>query len=88
MQLGLVVGSLTVGARLSLTQLPAIGSPSPNWTGGWASVGEDGLSPAGTGCPRVGGTQGGFPFSEEKGRRELGEEFVRVGLEAGAVIRM
>jgi hypothetical protein len=55
-QLGLVVGSLTVGARLSLTQLPAIGSPSPNWTGGWASVGEDGLSPAGTECPRAGGT--------------------------------
>jgi hypothetical protein len=25
------------------------------------------FSPAGTRCPRVGGTQGGFPFSTEKG---------------------
>ena len=29
---------------------------------GWASVGGDELSPAGTRCPRVGGTQWGLPL--------------------------
>jgi hypothetical protein len=39
-----------------------------------------------------GGTQGGFPFSDEKGRRQWGEEFVKVGQGreegAGAGIRL
>ena len=39
------------------------------------------LSPAVTGCPRVGWySRGwGFPFSEEKGRGQWGEGFVREG---------
>lgn len=43
----------------------------------WASLGENVLSSAGPRCPRV--LKRGFPFSEEKGRGQWGEGFVREG---------
>jgi hypothetical protein len=74
---------------LSLTLLPAIGSPSPSWIAWWGfphAAGEDILS---TCCDLV--FQGwlvykeGFPFSEEKGREDNGERKrrVRLGREEG-----
>lgn len=61
------VGLLTIGARLSLTLLPAVGFrfPLPRLSA-WASVGEGIPSPRGTRCPRVrwfpreGGSGGGI----------------------------
>jgi hypothetical protein len=49
---------------------------------GWASVGEDALSPAATGCLRVEWYSRGVgsPFSEEKGRGLWEEGLVRLGL--------
>lgn len=62
---------------MSRSLLPAIGSfPLPGLPV-WASVGEGVPSPAGTGRPRVGCTQGGS--SEEKGREQW--RFVLLGLE-------
>lgn len=44
----------------SVAPCPLAGRP------GWISVGEENLSPAGTRCYKVPGTQRGFPLSEEK----------------------
>ena len=56
---------LSVPCHWILFPLPGL----PDWT----SVQEDVTSPAGTRCPRVGGTQ--EEFSKEKGREEWGVDF-------------
>ena len=66
MYLGVHVSPLTMGAGLSLTLLPAIGSPSLPVLSSWASVGLERLGPAGTKCHRVGGTLGGAFLSLRK----------------------
>lgn len=59
---------------LPLDLLPPPGLP------GWASVGEEVLSPAGTGCPRVGWYPRGLPLLWGEQEVVMGEGLVRVGL--------
>ena len=77
------MGPLTSAAGASLTLLPASGSTSPTWTAWLDTIEEEVLSPAGTGCPRV----GWYPRAGDN----RWVESVRVGLgrdEGGAVIGM
>jgi hypothetical protein len=56
------MGPLTILVGLSLTMLPDLVSPSPNWT---AWLGDNVLSPTETRYPMT-----GFSTSEEKGREQ------------------